>query len=104
MDANLVHTKLVEVLQAIQSSSGLDCPAITGDTKPVEALPKFDSKIWPVAIGMLGAKLGIVIPDDVNIFRREKSCIALTITEAVAVVVALANAQAAVEAKQVNAQ
>ncbi|MDO8772652.1 MAG: hypothetical protein Q7K57_28915 [Burkholderiaceae bacterium] len=103
MDANLVHQKLVEVLQSIQSSSGLDCPSIVGTTKPLESLPKFDSKIWPVAIGMLAAELGITIADDVNIFRREKSCIALTIDETVAMVIALAQAQTLVEAKQANA-
>ena len=104
MDTTLVHRKLVEVLQNIQLTSGLECPPIVGATKPVEALPKFDSKIWPVAIGMLAAELGITIADDVNIFRREKSCIALTIDETVAMVVALAEAQALVDAKQVNAR
>ena len=53
---------------------------------------------------MLAAGLGITIADDVNIFRREKSCVALTIDETVAMVVALAEAQAPIEAKQVNAQ
>jgi hypothetical protein len=104
MDTTLVHRKLVEVLQNIQLSSGLQCPLIVGSTKPLDDLPKFDSKIWPVAIGMLAAELGITIADDVNIFRREKSCIALTIDETVAMVVALAEAQARVDTKQVNAQ
>ena len=103
MNTTLVHKKLVVVLQNIQLTSGLECPPIVGTTKPVEALPKFDSKIWPVAIGMLAAELGITIADDVNIFRREKSCIALTIDETVAMVVALAEAQALIDAKQVNA-
>lgn len=104
MDAAAVQATLVEVLQTIQAASGLECPPLVGTTKPVEALPKFDSKIWPVAIGMLGAKLGITIASDVNIFRREKSSVALTIDEAVAMVVSLVEVQAPPEAKQASAQ
>ncbi|WP_186073096.1 hypothetical protein [Burkholderia gladioli] len=103
MDAALIHSTLVEVLQSIQMTSELECPPLTGGTKPVEELPKFDSKIWPVAIGMLGTKLGITIANDVNIFRQDDSCIALTIDEIVAKVGALADAQIEVEAKQANA-
>ena len=104
MEANAVRVALVEVLQNIQTLSGLECPAIAGTTKPIEDLPKFDSKIWPVAIGMLGVKLGITIANDVNIFRREKTTIALTVDEAVAIVVALAETQPSVSAQKVNAQ
>lgn len=100
MDATLVKEKLVAVLQNIQAASGLDCPPISGATKPVEELPKFDSKIWPVAIGMLAAELAITIADDVNIFRVEKGCIPLTIDETVAMVVKLADAQAPAVAVQ----
>lgn len=94
MNAALVRKTLVEVITNIQAASGLECPPLDGSTKPVEAIPKFDSKIWPVAIGMLAAALSITIPDDVNIFRRDKSCIALTIDETIAIVLALADAQA----------
>lgn len=104
MDAALIHATLVEVLQNIQATSELECPPLGGATKPIEELPKFDSKIWPVAIGMLGAKLGINIANDVNIFRQEDSCIALTIDEIVAKVVSLVEAQPVVEPKQANAQ
>ena len=104
MDAALIHSTLVEVLKNIQATSELECPPLSGGTKPIEELPKFDSKIWPVAIGMLGAKLGITIANDVNIFRRDDSCVALTIDEIVAKVVALAEAQVAAEPKQANAQ
>lgn len=90
MNAALVKKKLVEVLQIIQSTSGLECPPINGATKPIEELPKFDSKIWPVATGMLATELGISIADDVNIFRQEKGCVALTIEETVAMVMSLA--------------
>jgi hypothetical protein len=104
MDAALIHSTLVEVLQNIQATSELECPSLGGASKPIEELPKFDSKIWPVAIGMLGAKLGITIASDVNIFRQDDSSIALTIDEIVAKVAALAEVQAVVEPKQANAQ
>ena len=104
MDANAVKAALVEVLQNIQTASGLECPAITGATKPIEELPKFDSKIWPVAIGILGVKLGITIANDINIFRREKTAVALTVDEAVAIVVALTETQPSAPGQKVNAQ
>ena len=104
MDAALIHSTLVEVLKNIQATSELECPPLSGGTKPIEELPKFDSKIWPVAIGMLGAKLGITIANDVNIFRQDDSCVALTIDEIVAKVAALADAQVEAEPKQANAQ
>jgi hypothetical protein len=93
MNAALVREKLVEVLTEIQEASGLDCPQLDGNLKPVEAIPEFDSKIWPVAIGMLAAKLAIIIPDDVNIFRQDKSCVAFTLDETIAMVLELASAQ-----------
>ena len=94
MNTDLVKTKLVEVLANIQAASGLDCPPLGGGTKPIDELPKFDSKIWPVATGMLAAGLGITIPNDVNIFRPNKDGPVLTIDETVALVVTLAEAQA----------
>ena len=65
MNDAFIRTKLVEVLQTIQAASALDCPPIAGTTKPIDALPKFDSKIWPVAIGMLAAELGITLGEGV---------------------------------------
>jgi hypothetical protein len=62
MDANAVRAALAEVLQNIQTASGLECPAITGTT------------------------------------------MALTVDEAVAIVVALAETQPSAPAKKVNAQ
>lgn len=93
MNAALVRQKLVEVLTEIQAASGLECPPLDGALKPVEDLPEFDSKIWPVAIGILAAKLEITIADDVNIFRQDKSCIALTLDQTIELVVAIANSQ-----------
>jgi len=102
MNAEIAQAALVEVLQLIQAASGEDCPPITGATKPLEELPKFDSKIWPVAVGILSKKLGIVVANDVNIFCREKSCIPLTVDETVAIVVELADEQATVPNQDVG--
>jgi hypothetical protein len=102
IDATIVQAKLVETLQFIQAASGLECPLLDGKTKPAEALPKFDSKIWPTAIGILGASLGVSIPDDVNIFCKEKTCIPLTIDEIVAMVIDIDKANKLAVEKVVN--
>lgn len=86
MDANYVRQTLIDVLQTIQAISGLECPKLTGNTKPIEALPEFSSKIWPVATGILAEKLKIDIPEDVNIFREEKACVARTLDQSVAMI------------------
>ena len=104
MNATLVRTALSEVLQFIQEASGLECAPMVGGMKPIEDLPKFDSKIWPVAIGMLGAKLGITIANDENIFRLKDSCIAQSIDEIVALVSKLAEAQTSQQLHQANSQ
>lgn len=96
MNADIAKAALIEVLQLIQAASGEDCPSITGTTKPTEDLPKFDSKIWPYAVGLIAKKLEITIPNDENIFCRKKTCIALTIDESVAIIVNLANVQATI--------
>jgi hypothetical protein len=104
MDSTLIQANLIEVLQTIQATSELECPPLGGGTKPLEELPEFDSKIWPVAIGMLGIKLGISIPPDVNIFCQDGTAIALTIDEIVAKVITITEAQVGVAPKQANEQ
>ena len=94
MNAELVEAKLIEVLQGIQADSGEECPLIVGQTKPIEDLPAFDSKVWPVAIGMVAAELAINVPDDINIFRKPDSSEAMTITEIVARLLEMADANA----------
>jgi hypothetical protein len=104
MDANMVKAKLIEVLQTVQSLSGEDCPAINGGTKPVEALPKFTSKVWPVAAGMLGIALGKSIPCEANIFVDEETKVPLAINQTVALVLKILEAQEAKEAEEVGAE
>jgi len=49
MDRTALEGKLITVLRQIQGDSGPECLLSTGATKPLENLPKFDSKVWPVA-------------------------------------------------------
>jgi hypothetical protein len=104
MDANIVKAKLIEVLQTVQSLSGEDCPAINGGTKPAEALPKFTSKVWPVAAGMLGIALGKSIPCETNIFVDDDTKTPLAINQTVALVLKILEAQDAEEAEEVGAE
>lgn len=97
MDATIVKAKLIEVLQTVQSLSGEDCPAIDGGTRPVDALPEFTSKVWPVAAGMLGIALGKSIPCEANIFVDEQSKAPLAINETVVLVLKLLEKQDAEE-------
>jgi len=103
MDSITVKQELVKVLQQIQSASGLPCPSLNGTIKPVDQLPEFDSKMWPVAIGMLAQALGVEIADDINIFRQDHSTTALTLDETVAKVMAVAKAMAATSTNEVPA-
>jgi hypothetical protein len=88
-----VKAKLVAVLQNIQTLSGETCPAIDGSTRPVEALPNFTSKVWPVAAGMLGIALGKSLPCETNIFVDEQSKAPLSLDQTVAFVIKLIEAQ-----------
>lgn len=97
MNESKVKATLIEVLQLIQSTVDDECPQITGSTKPVEDLPKFDSKMWPVAAAIVGKKLNITIAKDTNIFCQSNSCIALTLDETVARIIEIANTQASVQ-------
>lgn len=90
-----VKNALCLVLQNIQTASALACPALHGKVKPVEDLPEFDSKIWPVAIAMLADALKVEIEDDVNIFREERGRRALTLDEAVEMVMKVAKPMSA---------
>src|SRR5258707_2294495 len=93
MDREPVKQKLIEVLMSIQAMSGLECPPITGATRPAVELRKFDSKMWPVATGMLATSLGVPIPNDVNIFSVKGTKTPLSIDETVGLVCRIISAQ-----------
>ena len=73
MDPTTVTESLITVLNQIQAASGLACPSLTGATKPVDDIPGFDSKVWPVATTIVSTELGAPIPNDVNIFVDDQA-------------------------------
>ena len=81
MDPTALKGKLIAVLGQIQADSGLECPPLTGGTKPVEDLPKFDSKVWPIATTILETEIDATIPNDVNIFVDETTKLPRSIDE-----------------------
>jgi hypothetical protein len=93
MDPEVVKAKLIEVLTNVQTLSCETCPTIDEGTRPIEALPKFTSKIWPVAAGMLGIALGKSIPCEANLFADEQSKTPLTIGQTVMLVIKLVEEQ-----------
>lgn len=101
MDSAIVKSKLIEVLHTIQALSGESCPVIDDGTKPITALPKFTSKVWPVASGLLGLALGKPFPCDRNIFADEATKEPRSITETVAFVIKLIEEE---EEKKVEAE
>jgi hypothetical protein len=98
MDPAALKGKLIAVLAQIQADSGLECPALTGATKPIENLPKFDSKVWPVATTILATDIGATIPNDVNIFVDEITKLPRSIDEIADFVCALLRKQSEKEA------
>jgi hypothetical protein len=86
-----VRQALVKVLTTIQTNSELPCPPLDGSLRPAEQLEKFDSKVWPAAIGMLSAELNFEIDDDINIFVSKDGTVAYTIDEVTNLVCKLAN-------------
>lgn len=98
MDAAKLKDKLIAVLGQIQADSGLECPPLTGATKPVDNIPKFDSKVWLVATTILSTEIGASIPDDVNIFVDETTKLSRSIDETAAFVCELLKRQAEKEA------
>ena len=89
MDPTDVQNQLIVVLTTIQAISGEACPNLDGAVKPAEQLPKFNSKVWPVAAGMLAAAIGKSIPPEANIFVDDTTKEALTIAQTVSLVCAI---------------
>jgi hypothetical protein len=81
MTRDHVKQKLIGVLRTIQLNSGLACPELTGSLRPMDELERFDSKVWPVAIGMLAVELNIEIAIDLNIFVSVGGTAPLSIDE-----------------------
>ncbi len=101
MNPAALKEKLIAVLSQIQADSALECPPLTGATKPVENLPKFDSKVWPVATTVLAQKIDATIPNDVNIFVDETTKLPRSIDEIAAFVCSLLKKQSEKKAEAV---
>jgi hypothetical protein len=97
MDPTTLKDKLIAVLTQIQVDSGLECPVLSGATKPVGTLPEFNSKVWPVATTILATEIGATIPNDVNIFVDETTKLPRSIDEISLFVCNLVKKQAAKE-------
>ena len=82
MDPATLKETLIAVLAGIQADSGLECPPLTGATKPIEDIPQFDSKVWPVATTLLSFEIGAPIPNDANIFVDDTTKLPCSIDEA----------------------
>jgi hypothetical protein len=100
VDESTIKAKLIEVLQTIQTLGGQECPPLDDATRPAEALPKFTSKIWPVAAGLLGVAIGKSIPCEANIFVDEHTKKPLTINQTVVLVCKIIAKLDAEEAKK----
>lgn len=98
MDPVTLKETLIAVIGQIQANSGLECPPLTGATKPTENIPKFDSKVWAVAITILATEIGKSIPNDVNIFVDEITKLPRSIDEAAIFVCELLKKQEEAEA------
>ena len=100
MNPAILMKKLVAVIVQIQVASGLDCPELTGAIKPVDNVPGFDSKVWPVATTILSTEIGAPIPDDMNIFVDETTKAPRSIDEIAAFVCEFLERQAKGEATE----
>lgn len=83
VDQTLVLEALVATLKEVQGQMGQPCPPLVGTTIPINELPMFDSKVWPIAFALVGEKLKITVPVDINVFRQEKNKIPNTIDQTV---------------------
>ena len=99
MNSATVRDELIEIIRQIQIDSGHECPVLTGNTKPVDTIPEFDSKIWPVATTNLAKKIGVNIGNEVNIFFDETTKNPRTIDQIVAFVCQLWEKQGEKNAK-----
>jgi hypothetical protein len=98
MDPATLKQKLIAVIGQIQANSGLECPPLSGAIKPVDNIPKFDSKVWAAATTILATDIGKSIPNDVNIFVDGTTKLPRSIDEIAAFVCELLKKQDEAEA------
>jgi hypothetical protein len=100
MEPEAIRAKLCEVLNTIQTLLGEPCQEITPSMRPAKDLPKFTSKIWPVAAAMLGTAIGKALPPERNIFADPSTRAPLAIEQTVALVCGILKSQAADEKEE----
>jgi hypothetical protein len=98
MHSDIIKGELVEVLKEIQEASDLACPVLTGESRPVDSLPNFNSKVWAVATSLLAERIGATIPNDANIFFNKLTKKSLSIDETVNLVGELISTEHAIAA------
>ena len=90
MNTKTVEQALKDVVADIQKNSGLDCPPLSGETKPADEVPKFDSKVWIAATTLVADKLNVNIPDEQNIFVNADTKQSMNISETAQFICAVA--------------
>lgn len=98
MDTGKLQDAVMVVLRQVQADSGLPCPELTSETKPVDDLPQFDSKVWPVATTMLSTSISVPIPNDVNIFVDDQTMSPRSISQITTFLAALLSRDSKAEA------
>lgn len=85
-----VKAALSKIITDIQAKSGLECPPLTGTTKPLVDVPEFDSRTGVLATVKLAKALQIEIPPETNIFVDKATKATLTIDQVAKLVAAIA--------------
>lgn len=83
MDRQTILAALIATLSEVQQLMGQPCPPLSANCVPINDLPKFDSKVWPVAFGLVGLKLNVEVPVEINVFRQEQTRIPNNIEQTV---------------------
>lgn len=76
MDSSFIETCLIEVVGNIARKCG-EVVTIGRDSRPAKDLESFDSVLWPVAIALLGEKLGVALPPTLDLFGDSKGALSI---------------------------
>ncbi|MEJ5205975.1 hypothetical protein NK318_01155 [Acinetobacter junii] len=100
MNKSTIKSVLIDVLHDVQEAGNHEHPPLSNDVIPLCDLPNFDSKIWPIAVVLIGEKLGVDFPVDINVFKNEENCEPLNIEQITAKVFHLIKNNFAVAEKE----
>ena len=88
-----VKAALNKIITDIQTKSSLECPPLTGTTKPLVDVPEFDSRAGVLATVKLARALQIEIPPETNIFVDKATKTNLSIDQVAKLVAEIAGSQ-----------